>query len=38
MVCPHVADVTTAYTLTLTPNSDGSDQPLWTNAIKPNLP
>jgi endoglucanase len=38
MVCAYVADVTTAYTLTLTPNSDGSDQPLWTNAIKPNLP
>jgi endoglucanase len=28
----------TTYELTLTPNADGSDQPLWTNAIKPNLP
>ncbi|KAJ7575111.1 endoglucanase [Mycena floridula] len=28
----------TTYILTLTPNSDGSDQPLWTQAIRPNLP
>ncbi|PAV22467.1 glycoside hydrolase family 5 [Pyrrhoderma noxium] len=28
----------TTYVLTLTPNSDGSDQPLWTAAVKPNLP
>ncbi|KIJ23905.1 glycoside hydrolase family 5 protein [Sphaerobolus stellatus SS14] len=28
----------TNYTLSLTPNSDGSDQPLWIQAIKPNLP
>lgn len=26
------------YVLTLSPNTDGSDQPLWTAAIKPNLP
>jgi aryl-phospho-beta-D-glucosidase BglC (GH1 family) len=26
------------YELVLTPNSDGSDQPLWTHAIAPNLP
>lgn len=28
----------TNYELTLTPNADGSDQPLWTNAVRPNLP
>jgi endoglucanase len=28
----------TSYVLSVTPNSDGSDQPLWTNAVKPNLP
>ncbi|KAI0030213.1 endoglucanase [Vararia minispora EC-137] len=28
----------TTYTLTLTPNPDGSDQSLWTIAVKPNLP
>ncbi|KAF9447794.1 glycoside hydrolase family 5 protein [Macrolepiota fuliginosa MF-IS2] len=28
----------TTYTLTLTPNADGSDQPLWTQAVRPNLP
>jgi endoglucanase len=28
----------TNYTLSLTPNPDGSDQPLWTAAVKPNLP
>ncbi|KAJ3800763.1 glycoside hydrolase superfamily [Lentinula aff. detonsa] len=26
------------YALTITPNSDGSDQPIWTDAILPNLP
>ncbi|KAG5635067.1 Manganese dependent endoglucanase Eg5A [Sphagnurus paluster] len=28
----------TNYILTVTPNADGSDQPLWTQAVKPNLP
>ncbi|KAF8161682.1 endoglucanase [Crassisporium funariophilum] len=28
----------TTYTLTVTPNADGSDQPLWTQAVRPNLP
>lgn len=28
----------TTYVLTLTPNADGSDQPLWNQAVKPNLP
>ncbi|XP_006454003.1 hypothetical protein AGABI2DRAFT_189329 [Agaricus bisporus var. bisporus H97] len=28
----------TMYELTLTPNPDGSDQPLWTQAVVPNLP
>ncbi|KAI0068283.1 endoglucanase [Artomyces pyxidatus] len=28
----------TTYTLTVTPNADGSDQPLWTTAVKPYLP
>jgi len=28
----------TTYVLTLTPNADGSDQPLWVQAVKPNLP
>ncbi|TFK39121.1 endoglucanase [Crucibulum laeve] len=28
----------TTYTLTVTPNPDGSDQPLWTQAVRPNLP
>jgi len=28
----------TKYELTVTPNADGSDQPLWTNAVRPNLP
>ncbi|KAJ3785012.1 glycoside hydrolase superfamily [Lentinula aff. detonsa] len=28
----------TTYALTITPNSDGSDQPIWTDAILPNLP
>ncbi|KAH0590925.1 Manganese dependent endoglucanase Eg5A [Termitomyces sp. 'cryptogamus'] len=28
----------TTYILTLTPNDDGTDQPLWTQAVKPNLP
>ncbi|KAF9015554.1 endoglucanase [Cyathus striatus] len=28
----------TTYILTLTPNADGSDQPLWTQAVRPNLP
>ncbi|KAH7930546.1 glycoside hydrolase family 5 protein [Leucogyrophana mollusca] len=27
-----------SYVLSVTPNSDGSDQPLWTQAVKPNLP
>jgi endoglucanase len=36
--CHRSAHTFAGYTLTLTPNSDGSDQPLWTNAIKPNLP
>ncbi|KAI5836460.1 glycoside hydrolase family 5 protein [Schizophyllum commune Tattone D] len=26
------------YILTLTPNDDGTDQPLWTEAVVPNLP
>jgi len=28
----------TTYTLTVTPNSNGSDQPLWQQAVRPNLP
>ncbi|KAF8078793.1 endoglucanase [Lyophyllum atratum] len=28
----------TTYILTMTPNADGSDQPLWIQAVKPNLP
>ncbi|KAI8990490.1 glycoside hydrolase superfamily [Trametes punicea] len=28
----------TTYVLTLTPFANGTDQPLWTDAIKPNLP
>ncbi|KAF8898927.1 endoglucanase [Infundibulicybe gibba] len=28
----------TTYTLTVTPNANGSDQPLWIQAVKPNLP
>lgn len=28
----------TTYTLTVTPNADGSDQPIWTDAVKPYLP
>ncbi|KAI0639633.1 glycoside hydrolase superfamily [Trametes polyzona] len=28
----------TTYVLTVTPNPDGSDQPLWVDAVKPNLP
>ncbi|EIW87466.1 hypothetical protein CONPUDRAFT_180565 [Coniophora puteana RWD-64-598 SS2] len=28
----------TSYVLSETPNADGSDQPIWTNAVKPNLP
>ncbi|KAL0951442.1 hypothetical protein HGRIS_008131 [Hohenbuehelia grisea] len=28
----------TTYILTVTPNPDGSDQPLWTQAVRPNLP
>ncbi|KAJ3887902.1 endoglucanase [Lentinula edodes] len=28
----------TTYALTITPNSDGSDQAIWTDAILPNLP
>ncbi|KAG6911572.1 Manganese dependent endoglucanase Eg5A [Tephrocybe rancida] len=28
----------TTYILTLTPNADGTDQPLWIQAVKPNLP
>jgi len=28
----------TTYVLTVTPNSDGSDQPLWIDAVKPYLP
>ncbi|RDB28878.1 Endoglucanase EG-II [Hypsizygus marmoreus] len=28
----------TTYILTVTPNADGTDQPLWTQAVKPNLP
>lgn len=28
----------TTYVLTVTPNADGSDQPLWVDAVKPNLP
>jgi len=28
----------TTYVLTVTPNADGSDQPLWTQAVRPNLP
>ncbi|TDL21861.1 cellulase-domain-containing protein [Rickenella mellea] len=27
----------TTYTLTVTPNANGSDQPLWTIAVRPNL-
>ncbi|KAI5124167.1 hypothetical protein M0805_000975 [Coniferiporia weirii] len=27
-----------SYVLSVTPNSDGSDQPLWTDAVLPNLP
>ncbi|KZS87208.1 cellulase-domain-containing protein [Sistotremastrum niveocremeum HHB9708] len=27
----------TSYVLSVTPNSDGSDQPLWVQAVKPNL-
>ncbi|KIJ68221.1 glycoside hydrolase family 5 protein [Hydnomerulius pinastri MD-312] len=28
----------TTYVLSVTPNADGSDQPLWTDAVEPNLP
>ncbi|KAI0652074.1 glycoside hydrolase superfamily [Trametes meyenii] len=28
----------TTYVLTVTPNADGTDQPLWNAAVKPNLP
>ncbi|KAH7930545.1 cellulase-domain-containing protein [Leucogyrophana mollusca] len=28
----------TSYVLSVTPNSDGTDQPLWIDAVKPNLP
>jgi len=28
----------TSYILSVTPNSNGSDQPLWVDAVKPNLP
>ncbi|KAI0271430.1 putative cellulase precursor [Gloeopeniophorella convolvens] len=28
----------TDYVLSVVPNADGSDQPLWTAAVKPNLP
>jgi len=28
----------TKYELTVTPNADGSDQPIWVNAVRPNLP
>ena len=28
----------TTYVLTVTPNADGSDQPLWAQAVKPYLP
>lgn len=28
----------TTYTLSCTPNSDGTDQPIWTDAVLPNLP
>lgn len=28
----------TTYILTVTPNADGTDQPLWTEAVVPNLP
>lgn len=28
----------TTYELTVTPNADGTDQPLWINAVRPNLP
>ena len=28
----------TTYVLTVTPNADGTDQPLWIDAVKPNLP
>ncbi|TFK77271.1 endoglucanase [Pluteus cervinus] len=28
----------TTYVLTLTPKADGTDQPLWVQAVKPNLP
>jgi len=28
----------TTYILTVTPNADGTDQPLWTQAVVPNLP
>jgi endoglucanase len=27
----------TTYELTVTPNADGSDQAIWTNAVRPNL-
>ncbi|KZP20628.1 glycoside hydrolase family 5 protein [Athelia psychrophila] len=28
----------TTYNLTVTPNANGSDQPIWTDAVVPNLP
>ncbi|GJE87572.1 endo-1,4-beta-glucanase [Phanerochaete sordida] len=28
----------TTYVLTVTPNADGTDQPLWIDAVQPNLP
>ncbi|KAI0830537.1 glycoside hydrolase superfamily [Trametes gibbosa] len=28
----------TTYVLTVTPNADGTDQPLWVDAVQPNLP
>jgi len=28
----------TTYVLSVTPNADGSDQPLWIDAVQPNLP
>ncbi|KZP05179.1 glycoside hydrolase family 5 protein [Athelia psychrophila] len=28
----------TTYNLTVTPNTNGSDQPIWTDAVVPNLP
>jgi endoglucanase len=34
----HLTHATSAVNLSLTPYANGTDQPLWNNAIKPNLP